>query len=79
MRERTNIAEAPWYIVEGNDKKRARLNCMKHFLAALPYPGKNSRIVGRPDPLLVGSSLDVIGRSEHILGRSLHPELRKGQ
>ncbi len=31
---RTNIAEAPWYIVEGNDKKRARLNCIDHLLSA---------------------------------------------
>jgi polyphosphate kinase 2 len=34
---RTNIPEAPWYIVEGNDKKRARLNCIDHFLAQIPY------------------------------------------
>jgi polyphosphate kinase 2 len=74
----TDTADAPWTIVKSNDKKRARLNCMKHFLSALPYPGKDKRVVGRPDPLLVGSSLDVIGRSQHILGRSLHPELRKG-
>ena len=37
MFERTNIAEAPWYIVEGNDKKRARLNCMHHLLQQVPY------------------------------------------
>jgi len=37
MLDRTNIAEAPWFIVEGNDKKRARLNCMAHLLKQLPY------------------------------------------
>ena len=37
MFERTNIPEAPWYIVEGNDKKRARLNCMHHLLRQIPY------------------------------------------
>jgi len=37
MFERTNIPEAPWYIVEGNDKKRARLNCIDHLLAQIPY------------------------------------------
>jgi len=37
MLERTNIPEAPWYIVEGNDKKRARLNCMDHLLSLFPY------------------------------------------
>ena len=35
--ERTNIKEAPWYIVEGNDKKRARLNCIHHLLQQVPY------------------------------------------
>jgi polyphosphate kinase 2 len=34
---RTNIPEAPWYIVEGNDKKRARLNCIDHLLGLIPY------------------------------------------
>jgi polyphosphate kinase 2 len=37
MMARTNIPEAPWYIVEGNDKKRARLNCIDHLLAQFPY------------------------------------------
>ncbi|PIB25047.1 polyphosphate kinase 2 [Amylibacter kogurei] len=37
MLQRTNIPEAPWFIVEGNDKKRARLNCMDHLLAQIPY------------------------------------------
>lgn len=34
---RTNIKEAPWFIVEGNDKKRARLNCIDHLLQQMPY------------------------------------------
>lgn len=34
---RTNIKEAPWFIVEGNDKKRARLNCIDHLLQQVPY------------------------------------------
>ena len=39
-------------------------------------PGKDTKVVGQPDPLIVGSSLDVIGASDHILGKSLHPEGR---
>lgn len=35
--ERTNIPEAPWFIVEGNDKKQARLNCISHLLSLVPY------------------------------------------
>jgi len=37
MFARTSIAEAPWFIVEGNDKKRARLNCIDHLLGRIPY------------------------------------------
>lgn len=37
MFERTNIPEAPWWIVQGNDKKQARLNCMDHMLQQIPY------------------------------------------
>jgi polyphosphate kinase 2 len=37
MLERTHIPEARWWIVEGNDKKRARLNCIHHLLQQIPY------------------------------------------
>ncbi|MGB7286012.1 MAG: polyphosphate kinase 2 [Salaquimonas sp.] len=73
----TDTADAPWTIIKSNDKKRARLNCMRHFLSSLPYPGKDLSVVGQPDPLIVGSSSHVIGSGEHILGKSVHPELRK--
>ena len=37
MFERTHIPEAPWWVVEGNNKKRARLNCIAHLLKQIPY------------------------------------------
>jgi polyphosphate kinase len=37
MLERTHIAEAPWWIVEAVEKKRARLNCIAHLLGQIPY------------------------------------------
>jgi polyphosphate kinase 2 len=37
MLERTHIPEAPWWIVEAVDKKRARLNCISHLLTQVPY------------------------------------------
>ena len=64
----TDTADAPWTIVKSNDKKRARLNCMRHFLAALPYTNKDARRVGRPDPLIVASA-DMIGSGDAALGR----------
>jgi polyphosphate kinase len=33
----TDIKQAPWYVVEADDKKRARLNCMRHLLSMIPY------------------------------------------
>jgi polyphosphate kinase 2 len=37
MLAHTNIPEAPWFTVEADDKKRARLNCMNHILSKVPY------------------------------------------
>ena len=37
MLERTHIPEAPWWIVEAVDKKKARLNCIRHLLGQIPY------------------------------------------
>ncbi|UXU74581.1 MULTISPECIES: polyphosphate kinase 2 [unclassified Paracoccus (in: a-proteobacteria)] len=49
MFERTNIPEAPWYIVPGNDKKRARLNCIAHLLSLIPYEDVPHEEVRLPD------------------------------
>ena len=37
MLERTHIAEAPWWVVQADDKKKARLNCIHHLLEQMPY------------------------------------------
>lgn len=72
----TDTADAPWTIIKSSDKKRARVNCMQHFLASLPYPNKGAEVVRGPDPLIVGSTHHVIGNSGHLLGQSLRPEKR---
>ena len=46
---RTNIPEAPWFIVEGNDKKRARLNCIRHLLEHIPYEAVPFAPIALPD------------------------------
>lgn len=48
MFERTNIPEAPWWVIEGNDKKRARLNCISHLLSQIPYEEIPHEIVELP-------------------------------
>jgi polyphosphate kinase 2 len=45
MFAKTNIPEAPWFTVEADDKKRARLNCISHILSKIPYVDMT------PDPL----------------------------
>ncbi|SUB01738.1 polyphosphate kinase 2 [Pannonibacter phragmitetus] len=74
----TDTADAPWTIVKSDDKKRARLNCMEHFLNSLPYPDKDTHLVGEPDPLIVGAAHHVIRHDTHVLGKTLHPEMKPG-
>lgn len=64
----TDTADAPWTIVKSDDKKRARLNCMQHFLSELDYPDKDKHAVHGPDPLIVGASSQVIEHDRHLWG-----------
>ena len=73
----TDTADAPWTVIKSNDKKRARINAMMHFLNSLDYPNKDTDIVTAPDPLIVSHAAHVIHRSDHILGTALHPEQRR--
>ena len=57
----TDTDHAPWTVVKSNDKKRARINAMRHVLNLFDYEGKNLELVGTPDPLIVGRAADVIG------------------
>jgi polyphosphate kinase 2 len=58
----TDTADAPWTVVKSNDKKRARVEAMRHVLSRFDYAGKDEGIVGRPDPQLIGpASLAVEG------------------
>ena len=64
----TDTADAPWTVIKSDDKKRARLNCMQHFLAHLDYPNKDTHIVHGPDPLIVGTPSQVIEKDRHLWG-----------
>jgi polyphosphate kinase len=44
----TDIPEAPWYVVEGDDKRRARLNCIAHILSVLPYEDVSPKRIKLP-------------------------------
>jgi len=62
----TDTADAPWTIIKSDDKKRARLSCMQHFLSQLDYPDKDKRVVRGPDPLLVGTPSQVIEKDGYL-------------
>jgi polyphosphate kinase 2 (PPK2 family) len=53
----TDTEIAPWTVVKSNDKKRARINAMRHVLSKFDYDNKDHEVVGRPDPLIVGRAL----------------------
>ncbi len=50
----TDTADAPWIVVKSDDKKRARLACMRHFLHNIDYDNKNTSVVYMPDELICG-------------------------
>ncbi len=68
----TDTADAPWTIIKSDDKKRARLECLRYYLSELDYPGKDPEIARPPDcsdsgwvsgKALLPSRLVVIGAS----------------
>ena len=64
----TDTADAPGTIVRSDDKKRARLNAIKHILHTIPYDGKDTDVVTAPDSHIVGSAKAIY---EH--GENPHP------
>ena len=59
-----DTADAPWTVIKSDDKKRARVACLLHFLSKIPYPDKNPDVVTGPDPLILGPATRVVGRDE---------------
>ncbi len=64
----TDTPDSPWRVIKSDDKKRARLNCMQHFLSKLEYPDKDRHVVHGPDPLIVGTPSQVIEKDSHLWG-----------
>ena len=55
MLQRTHTGEAPWWIVDAVDKRKARLNCIRHFLTQVPYQDLPRREIVLPEELLGGA------------------------
>lgn len=62
----TNTADSPWIAVKSDDKKRARINCIRHFLYHLDYPNKDIKIVFEPDSKIIGSVSNLYKNKEDV-------------
>lgn len=60
----TDTADAPWTVVKSNDKKRARLEAMRHVLYRFDYPGKDPAVVGEPDTKIIGPAAEIFEEGE---------------
>lgn len=62
----TDTADAPWTVVKSDDKKRARINCIRHFLHNLDYPDKDPKIACAPDNKIVLPAGEVFEKSDYL-------------
>lgn len=60
MLKETHSHHAPWTVVRGNDKRRARLNLIRHMLHTLDYSGKDEAAIGEIDKEILGSGPDFL-------------------
>ncbi len=63
----TDTRDAPWTVIRSDDKKRGRINCIRHFLSSLDYPNKDEAIVGQADPLIAGPIDRIHERDEVVM------------
>lgn len=60
MLEKTHTDAAPWTVVRANDKRRARVNLIRHILLALDYEGTDKKAIGEIDDKILGSGPDFL-------------------
>lgn len=60
MVEKTHTTFAPWTIVRANDKRRARLNIIRHILHTIDYEGKDKKAIGEIDDKILGFGPDAL-------------------
>ena len=52
--ERSHSDAAPWTVIRADDKRRARIEAIRHVLTRIDYDHKTTKAVGQPDPLVCG-------------------------
>jgi polyphosphate kinase 2 len=60
MLKETHTDHAPWTVVLGNDKRRARLNMIRHILDCLDYDGKDKKVIGDVDSKIIGKGPGIL-------------------
>jgi hypothetical protein len=75
MLNESNRSLTPWTIVRSDNKKKARINCIKHILANIDYPEKTAAEQLVTDPEIVISGIDEIHHMEEYLFK---PKLLRG-
>jgi polyphosphate kinase 2 len=63
----TDTADSPWTVIKSDDKKRARLECMRYVLQELAYEGKDPKAIGAVDPTIVGRARNLYEHGERVL------------
>ncbi|MFC0437778.1 polyphosphate kinase 2 [Kutzneria buriramensis] len=63
----TDTDYAPWTVVKSNDKKRARVEAMRHVLSLVDFEDKDHEVIGKPDPNVVGAASTLLeaGEDDH--------------
>jgi polyphosphate kinase len=74
----TDTADAPWTIIKSDDKKRARVNALRHLLYHLPYSEKDPAVAVAPDPLIVGSVGEFFADNPSVLSGRQHASRTAG-
>jgi polyphosphate kinase 2 len=62
----TDTSDSPWIVVKSDCKKRARLNAMRYALHRVQYNNKNTHLIGKLDPLIVGRSNVIYEKGENV-------------
>lgn len=71
MLSETNRTIAPWTIIRSDNKKLARINCIKHILTSMDYDGKLPEKQLKPDPSIIVSGIDEL---RHMEANIMKPE-----
>ena len=66
MLQHTHSPHAPWIIIRGNDKRRARIEVIRRILLALPYKGRDLNVIGDADPKIIGEGPEFLARGKNV-------------